>query len=103
MKYAAGKLPSLLYMQQQGSALTSPATMLQLNHKLPHVCTAEDEVSCVGDISPRRIVCVGFCAAGSVTTLTAAWAAVQWPAADVRCISFGAPAVGNTAFTASFK
>ncbi|KAL0031927.1 hypothetical protein WJX79_006284 [Trebouxia sp. C0005] len=57
----------------------------------------------IGDVNPRRVVCVGFCAAGSVTTLTAAWAAVQWPAADVRCISFGAPAVGNTAFAASFK
>ncbi|DBA97134.1 TPA: hypothetical protein ACH3X1_014902 [Trebouxia sp. C0004] len=57
----------------------------------------------IGDVNPRRIVCVGFCAAGSVTTLAAAWAAVQWPAADVRCISFGAPAVGNTPFTASFK
>ncbi len=77
--------------------------MLQWNHTLPHVCTTEDEVMGAGDVNPRRIVCVGFCAAGSVTTLTAAWAAVQWPAADVRCISFGAPAVGNTAFTASFK
>lgn len=48
-------------------------------------------------------MCVGFCAAGSVTTLAAAWVAVQWPTADVRCISFGAPAVGNAEFTASFK
>lgn len=77
--------------------------MPQLNHTLPHGCTTENDVMYVGDVNPRRVVCVGFCAAGSVTTLTAAWAAVQWPAADVRCISFGAPAVGNTAFAASFK
>ena len=60
-------------------------------------------VVCAGDEQPRRIVCVGFCAAGSVSTLAAAWAAVQWPTADVRCISFGAPAVGNAPFAAAFK
>lgn len=56
-----------------------------------------------GDVSPRRIVCLGFCAAGSVSTLAAAWAAVQWPTADVRSISFGAPACGNAEFAATFQ
>ena len=56
-----------------------------------------------GGASPRRISCVAFCGAGSVITLAAAWAAVQWPTADVRCISFGAPAVGNADFAAAFK
>ena len=71
-----------------------------------HMCLAGVEIAlgvCAGGQNPRRIVCVGFCAAGSVATLAAAWAAVQWPTADVRCISFGAPAVGNTHFTAAFK
>lgn len=56
-----------------------------------------------GDVAPRRIISVGFCGAGSVSTLAAAWLAMQWPTADVRCISFGAPALGNTAFAAAFK
>ncbi len=56
-----------------------------------------------GHVAPRRIVCVGFCVGGSVATLAATWAAIQWPTADVRCISFGASAVGNAAFAAAFK
>lgn len=56
-----------------------------------------------GHVAPRRIVCVGFCVGGSVATLSATWAAIQWPTADVRCISFGASAVGNAAFAAAFK
>ena len=56
-----------------------------------------------GDASPRRIACVAFCGAGSVITLAAAWAAVQWPTADVRCITFGSQLVGNAAFAESFR
>lgn len=56
-----------------------------------------------GNVAPRRVVCVGFCIGGSIATLTAPWVAVQWPTADVRCISFGSSAVGNAAFTTAFK
>lgn len=56
-----------------------------------------------GHSPPRRVSVVGFSAGGSVATLTATWAAVQWPTADVRCISFGAPAVGNASFVAAFR
>ncbi|DBA70391.1 TPA: hypothetical protein ACH3X2_011807 [Trebouxia sp. C0005] len=56
-----------------------------------------------GHVAPRRIVCVGFCVGGTVATLSATWAAIQWPTADVRCISFGASAVGNAAFAGAFK
>lgn len=65
-------------------------------HITAHVHTA-------GDVSPRRITSVGFCGAGTVSTLAASWLAVQWPTADVRCISFGAPALGNVEFAAAFK
>lgn len=61
------------------------------------------ECNGAGNVAPRRIVCVGFCVGGSVATLAATWAAVQWPTADVRCISFGSSAVGNAAFGAAFK
>ena len=56
-----------------------------------------------GGTPPRRISTIGFCIGGSVATLAATWAAVQWPTADVRCISFGAPAVGNASFVAAFR
>ncbi len=70
--------------------------------------TSADQVNyacvvCTGNVAPRRIVCVGFCVGGSVATLTATWSAVQWPTADVRCISRGASAVGNAAFGVAFK
>lgn len=43
------------------------------------------------------------CAAGhslgaAVATLIGPWAALQWPAADVRVSTFGSPQVGNEAF-----
>ena len=31
-------------------------------------------------------------------TLCGVWAALQWPAADVRVVTMGSPAVGNDAF-----
>ena len=33
----------------------------------------------------------------------AAWAAIQFPEADVRCITFGSPRVGNTKFKQAFN
>ena len=33
----------------------------------------------------------------------ATWAVFQWPQADVRCISFGSPKVGNSAFVKAFR
>ena len=32
----------------------------------------------------------------------AAWAALQWSQADVRCITFGSPRVGNRPFKRAF-
>ncbi|KAK9818390.1 hypothetical protein WJX72_011847 [[Myrmecia] bisecta] len=52
---------------------------------------------------PRRIICTGFCMGGSLATLGAVWAALQSPTADVRCITFGAPKVGNSAFAQVFR
>lgn len=51
---------------------------------------------------PRRIVCLGHAIGGGLATLAAAWAALTVPTADVRCISFGAPRVGNSNFALDF-
>lgn len=41
----------------------------------------------------------GHSLGAAVATLIGPWAALQWPAADVRVSTFGSPAVGNEAFT----
>lgn len=56
-----------------------------------------------GDVPPRRIISVGFCGAGAVSTLAASWLAVKWPTADVRCVSVGASALGSVEFASAFK
>lgn len=40
----------------------------------------------------------GHSLGGAVATLIGPWAALQWPAADVRVTTFGSPQVGNEAF-----
>lgn len=47
---------------------------------------------------PRRILCTGFCMGGALATLSVPWIALRFPTADIRCITFGAPRVGNDAF-----
>lgn len=51
---------------------------------------------------PRRILCTGFSLGGGLATIAALWAALAVPTADVRCITFGAPRVGNSDFVAAF-
>ena len=38
----------------------------------------------------------------SVLFTGATWAALQYPMADIRCITFGSPRVGNKAFKRAF-
>ena len=45
----------------------------------------------------------GFCIGGSLATIAACWAALQSPTSDVRCVTFGAPNVGNAAFVDAFR
>ncbi len=51
---------------------------------------------------PRRVLCTGFCMGGALATLSVPWIALRFPTADVRCITFGAPRVGNDAFVTVF-
>lgn len=59
-------------------------------------------LSFAGGVTPRRITCVGYCLGGAVANLTALFAALQYPTADVRCITFGGQYTGNAAFAEAF-
>ena len=54
-------------------------------------------------MTPRKVFIVGHCGGGAAATVTALWMALQCPTADVRCITFGSPKVGNAAFTEVFR
>nr|QOL01215.1 putative extracellular protein TR9_023 [Trebouxia lynnae] len=52
---------------------------------------------------PRRVLCTGQGAGGAYATLCAVWAAVTFPLAQIRHITFGAPAVGDELFNWSVQ
>ncbi|KAL3130729.1 hypothetical protein ABBQ38_000076 [Trebouxia sp. C0009 RCD-2024] len=52
--------------------------------------------------TPTRVLCCGHSLGGALATLGATWAALQYPQADIRCITFGSPRVGNKAFKRAF-
>lgn len=56
-----------------------------------------------GGTPPARVICTGHSMGGALACLGATWAALQFPAAEVRCITFGAPRVGNSRFIRAFK
>ena len=56
-----------------------------------------------GGVTPRKVFNVGHCGGGAAATVTALWMALQCPTADVRCVTFGSPKVGNAAFTEVFR
>ena len=60
-------------------------------------------VSLAGGLTPRRILCTGYCGGGAMATVAAVWMALQCPTADVRCVTFGSPRVGNAAFCEAFR
>ena len=50
--------------------------------------------SCIIQV-PQRVVCTGYSNGGAYAELCGIWAAIQWPAAPVRVIVWGAPVVSN--------
>lgn len=55
-------------------------------------CTGAD--NCVHlSQAPRRVVCTGYGNGGAEAELCGVWAAVTYPAAQIRTIAFGAPVV----------
>lgn len=53
--------------------------------------------------APRRVVCTGYGNGGAEAELCGLWAAVTYPAAQIRTVAFGAPVVGNQAFAFAFQ
>ena len=47
-----------------------------------------------GGRQPSRVICTGHSLGGALATLCAPWCAIEYPKADVRCITFGSPRVG---------
>ena len=45
-----------------------------------------------------RWVRAGHSLGAGVASLAATWAALQWPGADIRCVTFGNPKPGNQAY-----
>lgn len=77
---------------------------LQLWDKAESIKTSQPGLSCdpallqlVSRLSrgdyPQRVLCTGVGTGGSLAALAALWAAVTYPAAQVRLITFGAPPV----------
>eukprot|EP00891_Asterochloris_glomerata_P009139 jgi/Astpho2/9139/Aster-07787 len=66
-------------------------------------CLGDCVKMATGDLIPRRVLCTGYCGGGAMATVAAVWMALQCPTADVRCITFGSPRVGNAAFCEAFK
>ncbi len=47
-----------------------------------------------GGRQPSRVICTGHSLGGALATLCAPWCAIEYPKADVRCVTFGSPRVG---------
>lgn len=68
----------------------------------PHADLAAVLQQLSGGRAPTRVICTGHSLGGALATLGASWAALQWAQADVRCITFGSPRVGNKSFKKAF-
>lgn len=66
-----------------------------------HIGITLDELS--GGAVPTRVLCCGHSLGGALATLAGAWAAYEYPRADVRCITLGSPRVGNRTFCNAMK
>lgn len=51
-----------------------------------------------GNTQPSRVLVSGHSLGGGVALIAGAWAALQWPAADVQVVTLGSPMPGNAQF-----
>ena len=51
-----------------------------------------------GGATPAKVIAAGHSLGGGLASLAGVWAALQWPAADVRVVTLGSPMVGNQAW-----
>ena len=56
-----------------------------------------------GGKTPLRVVCCGHSLGGALATIAAFWAGLTYPSADIRCITFGSPLVGNEDFVLDWR
>lgn len=49
-------------------------------------------------VMPAKVIAAGHSLGGGLASLAGVWAALQWPAADVRVVTLGSPMVGNQAW-----
>eukprot|EP00891_Asterochloris_glomerata_P000662 jgi/Astpho2/662/Aster-x0030 len=101
--------PALQPLTQLFNGQGRNETLEQLWDKAESIKTSQPGLSCdpallqlVSRLSrgdyPQRVLCTGVGTGGSLAALAALWAAVTYPAAQVRLITVGAPPVGDTNF-----
>ncbi|KAL3157193.1 hypothetical protein ABBQ38_001432 [Trebouxia sp. C0009 RCD-2024] len=56
-----------------------------------------------GGVPPSLVIVTGHSLGAGVASLAAPWAALQWPSADIRCVTFGNPKPGNAAYAQAFR
>jgi hypothetical protein len=56
-----------------------------------------------GGKTPLRVLCCGHSLGGALATIAALWAGLTYPSADIRCITFGSPLVGNADFVLDWR
>jgi hypothetical protein len=81
--------------------LTHFTGLTSASDKARNIATAV--LSLTNGKQPSRAICTGHSMGGALASLGATWAALQFPTAEVRCITFGAPRVGNSRFIRAFK
>lgn len=72
------------------------SSVTDADHAERHIGLVLDELS--GRSEPTRVLCCGHSLGGALATLAATWAAMEYPKADIRCITLGSPRVGNKHF-----
>lgn len=78
--------------------------MLRLNARFPgNPNIAEVGSHLARGAMPVRVLCCGHSLGGALATIASVWAALTYPDADVRCVTFGSPMVGNEGFVNAWR
>lgn len=96
----AGLSPECQYALRRSTPLSRvhPPSQLLTRSFMPGRTTV---TTVVQGFIPRRVTCTGHALGGGLASLAACWAALTLATADIRCITFGAPRVGNSDFKAA--
>ncbi len=77
------------------------AAVTDANNPLLHLGETLARIN--GGAPVTRVLCCGHSLGGGLATIGSAWAALAYPDADIRCITFGSPRVGNRKFKRAFS